>query len=103
MMESGYIKRIVGAVGAERIGINDAVRLDLLLNDRQQRLGSGVGDGGGINLTAPVLKPEYDHLAGRSVTSLALAHTPEVTLIRFPSRHRADSSGACWRAAGAGA
>ena len=81
MTEIGYIGRIVGA---ERLGINDAVRLDLLLKDRPQRLGSGVGDDGGITLPAPLSKPEDDHVACCAAASLALAHTPEAPLIRLP-------------------
>ncbi len=81
MTEIGYIGRIVGA---GRLGINDAVRLDLLLKDRPQRLGSGVGDDGGVNLSVPLSKPEDDHVACRAAASFALAHTPEVTLIRLP-------------------
>jgi hypothetical protein len=80
-MAIGYIERIVGA---ERIGINDAVRLDLLLKDRPQRLGSGVGDDGGVTFPAPLSKPEDDHVACHAAASFALAHTPEVTLIRLP-------------------
>ena len=81
MTEIGYIGRIVGA---GRLGINDAVRLDLLLKDRPQRLGSGVGDDGGITLPAPLSKPEDDHVACCAAASLALAHTPEAPLIRLP-------------------
>ncbi len=81
MMQSGCIEHIEGA---ECIGINDAVGLGLLLKDRPQRLGSGVGDDGGITLPAPLSKPEDDDFACCAAVSLALAHIPEATLIRLP-------------------
>ena len=74
MIEIGYIERIVGA---ERIGINDAVRLDLLLEDRPQRLGSGVGDDGGVKLPAPLSKPETTTLPAAPRPRLPLRTPPK--------------------------
>src|SRR5665213_3369383 len=50
VLEAGYIEHIVGA---ESIGINDAVGNDLVLDDGLQSLALGVRDDLGIDLAAP--------------------------------------------------
>ena len=51
VVKVAYIK---GIVSAEGIRINDAVRLNLLLDDWQERFGFGIRDYGRVYLAAPL-------------------------------------------------
>ncbi len=82
MMEIGCIERIEGA---ERLGINDAVRLDLLLKDRPHRLGSGVGDDGGVTLPAPLQSPKTTTLPAAPRLRLPLRTPPKPLSSASPS------------------
>ena len=61
------VRDVKGVVGLEGVRVHNAVRRDLLLDDRQQGAGAGVGDDGGENLDPALEKPEHGNLAPRAV------------------------------------
>lgn len=81
---------IQGIVRHQLVRVNDAVRDDLLLDNRHQCLGSGVRDDTDENSPAPLQQPEYDDLARSAATPLALASATVKALVHlhFPGQKR---------------
>jgi len=67
----------------EGVGVHHTVRLNLLFNDRQKRLGFRIGDDGRVDLSTPLYKPKHGNLACCTSTSLAFTNTAKVALIGF--------------------
>lgn len=78
MMKGAYVKSVVSLKG---IRIDDTVRGDLLLDNRQQRGAASIGNYGGINPSAPLEQAEDRHLPGCSTTSLAFASSSEIAFV----------------------
>jgi hypothetical protein len=68
-------------VRPEGVGVNNAVRSDSLLNDREQCFGSCVRRDGRKNLPAPFKQAEYGHFASCSSASFPFSDSTEITLI----------------------
>ena len=86
--ESGVVDPVVmkardiqSVVGAEGVGEDDAVGADLLLDDRQKRLGPGVGNDGRVDLSTPFEKAEDGDLARSTASTLPFPDPAEVALI----------------------
>ena len=78
VMKFGHVK---GIVGIECVGVDDAIGLDLLLDDRQQGLGSGVRDDRRVDLAAPLQKPENSDFPGCTPAALALPDPAKVAFV----------------------
>src|ERR1035437_266073 len=76
-------RNIEHVVGAEGIGVDDAVGDDLVLDDGLQRLTLGVRDDLGIDLAAAFEQAKHGNLATGPATALALAMASEVALVHF--------------------
>jgi len=57
------LRDIEHIVAAEGVGIDHAVGPDLLLDDRDKRVGTGICDDRGIDLALPLEQSEHRHLA----------------------------------------
>ena len=77
------LRDIERVVGVERVGVDDAVRLDLFLDDREQSLCSSVRDGRRIDLPATLQQPEKSDFPGGTSTALALPDSAEIVLVRL--------------------
>lgn len=80
VMELGDIEHIIAAKG---IGIDHAAGSDLLADDRNKRVGTGICDDRDIDLALPLQEPEHRHLASSTASALALAVTAKVALINL--------------------
>ena len=78
VMEVGNIQRIVSS---ERVRVDDAVRFDLLLDDRQQGLRPSIRNDRRVDLATPLQQAKYRHFAASAASAFAFADTTEVTLI----------------------
>ena len=74
VLEAGYIEHVVGAEG---IGIDDAVGDYLVLDDGLQRLALGVRDDLGIDLATAFQQAKHRNLASGPPAALALAMAPK--------------------------
>ncbi len=81
------VANVESIVGLERIGIDDTVGLDLLLDYGQQCRSARVGNDRCIDLPAPFEQAKDRYLACRASTSPALAPSSEVAFVglHFPA------------------
>jgi hypothetical protein len=89
VLETRYVEHVVGAEG---IGVDDAVGHDLVLDDGLQGLALGVGDDLGIDLAAAFEQAKHRNLAASPATALALAMASEVALVDFDLAEQRDAS-----------
>lgn len=75
--------RVQGIVGPEAVGEHDGVRLDLAVDDRQQRGPFEVGRQRGVDLAAALQNAEDDNLSSRATPSFALAMAAEIAFVEF--------------------
>jgi hypothetical protein len=80
VVELGDVEHIVAAEG---IGVDHAVGSDLLADDRNKRVRTGICDDCDMDLALPLEQPEHRHLASRPASTLALAVTAKVALVHL--------------------
>ena len=68
-------------VTTEAVGVDDAVRLDLVLVDREKRCRLGVWNDHGMDLAAPLQEPEHWNLAACAPSAPALFDPAKIALV----------------------
>ena len=68
-------------VAFEGIGIDHAIKPDLLANDWNKRVRTDICDDCDIDLALPFQQPEHRHLARRTASTLAFPVAAEIALI----------------------
>ncbi len=83
------VRNVQHVVSTKAVGVDDAVRPDLALNDGQKRFCAGVWDRDGIHFTASLEQPKDGNLACRASTSFAFPNATKVAFINLDfSRHQ---------------
>ena len=70
-------------VGAEAVGVDDALRYDLRLDDLPQSLARNIFDDAGVDTPFALQEPENRDLPGCNATARPFATATEVALIAF--------------------
>mgnify|MGYP003115850273 CR=1 FL=1 len=80
VVEIGDVELVIGA---EAVGVDDAVRLDFTGDYRDQRIGLGVFHRQDEDMAAAFQQPEHRDLACRAAAALSLAHPAEIAFVDF--------------------
>lgn len=74
---------VQSVVTLKSIRVDDAVGLDHLLHNREQRVGTSIGEHDGIDAPSSFQEPENRDFSCRSASALAFSHATKVTFINF--------------------
>ncbi len=78
VMELGNVQHVIGR---KAVGIDDGIGPDLVANDWEKRVGTGVWDHDGVDLAAPLQQPEDRNLAGGGEAALAFPRPAGIALV----------------------
>lgn len=86
VMELRHIEHVIAL---EAVGIDDAVRLYLLADDRNKRVRTGVWHDDNIDLVGSLEQPEHRNFTSRAAPAIAFAMTAEIAFVNlYPARHQ---------------